>query len=86
VQACPNLGHLPCCPWIADIRHDRQSAEAGNDFAQEFDSLAGEVGRLPRESGDVAAGTRETGDQAAANRVRCDCEDYRDQRRGLLRR
>src|SRR5258707_13630603 len=56
VQACPNLGHLPCCRWIADICHDRQSAKAGNDFAQEFDSLAGEVDRLHRQSGDVAAG------------------------------
>ena len=36
---------------------------------QKFDSLAGKIGRLVRQSSDVAARSRQTCDQAAAERV-----------------
>ena len=43
---CLNLAHLQHGGGIADIGHDRQPAETGDNLAQEFESLAGKIGRL----------------------------------------
>ena len=72
--------------WIVGIGHDRQSAEAGDDLAQEFEALARKFGRRERQAGDVAARPRQTGDEASAKRVRHRREHDRDDRGRLLRR
>src|SRR5205807_257163 len=56
-------------------RHDRQPAETGDNLAQEFESLAGGIGRLTRKAGDIPARPRQTCDEAEANRVGCQRED-----------
>ena len=73
-----DLAHLQHGCGIADIGHDRQPAEAGDNLAQEFEPLAGKIGRLDRQSGDVAARSRQTCDQAAADRV----DRHRERRSG----
>ena len=42
---CLNLAHLQHGGGIADIGHDRQPAETGDNLAQEFESLASKIGR-----------------------------------------
>ena len=79
-----NLAHLQHGGGIADIGHDRQPAQTGDNLAQEFEPLAGRIGCLVRQAGDVAARSRQTRDQAAADRVRCHREDDRDDRCRLL--
>ena len=81
---CLNLAHLQHGGGIADIGHDRQPAETGDNLAQEFESLAGKIGRLHRQAGDVAARSRQTCDQAAADRVARHRKDDRDDRCRLL--
>ena len=81
---CLSLAHLQHGAGIADIGHDRQPAETGDNLAQEFESLAGKIGRLDRQAGDVAARSRQARDQAAANRVRRRREHDRDDRCRLL--
>ena len=41
-----NPAHLQCAHRVTDIGQDGQPAEPGGDLAQEFDLLAGEIGRL----------------------------------------
>ena len=81
---CLNLAHLQHGAGIADIGHDRQPAETGDNLAQEFESLASKIGLLERQAGDVAARSRQTRDQAGADRVRRHREDDRDDRCRLL--
>ena len=64
-----NLAHLQHGLGKANIGHDCQPAEPGDNLAQEFKSLAGKIGLLDRQSSDVAARSRQTCDQAAADRV-----------------
>jgi hypothetical protein len=71
---------------IADIAHDGQAAQIGHDLAQEFEPLGSSIGRLARQSGDVAAWSRQTGDDAGADRIACGREHDRDHRCCLLRR
>ena len=59
---CLNLTHLQHDLGIADIAHDCQSAETGDDLAQKLDPLAGKIGRLERQSSDVAARSCQTRD------------------------
>jgi hypothetical protein len=54
---------------IADIAHDRDSAETGDGLAQKFEPLASKVGLHICQTGDIAARSRQTGDKAAAHRV-----------------
>ena len=75
-----NLAHLQHGLGIANICHDCQPAEPGDNLAQKFESLAGKIGRLDRQSSDVAARSRQTCDQAAADRIVCQCKDDRDDR------
>ena len=56
---CLNLAHLQHGDGIADIGHDRQPAETGDNLAQKFEPLASEIGRLDRQAGDVAARSRQ---------------------------
>ena len=81
---CLNLAHLQHGGGIADIGHDRQPAETGDNLAQKFESLASKIGRLDRQAGDVAARSRQTRDQAGADRVPRRREDDRDDRCRLL--
>src|SRR5262249_36344539 len=80
------LAHYQDVARIASIGHDRQSAEVGDNLAQESKSFANGVGRLERQAGDVAARPRQTCDIAARNRVERRGEDDRDSRRRLLYR
>ena len=41
-----NLAQLQHSAGGADVGHDRQPAETGDNFAQEFDALTGKIGRL----------------------------------------
>ena len=54
---------------LPTLANDRNRLQAGDNFAQEFEPLAGSVGCLPREPCDVAARARQTRDQAGADRV-----------------
>jgi hypothetical protein len=58
-------------------------AQVGYRFAQELDSFGGEIRRLVRQAGSVAAGTREARDEAVADRIRRCCEHDRSSRRHL---
>jgi hypothetical protein len=61
-----------------------QPAEPGDNLTQEFESLAGKIGLLVRQSSGVAARSRQTCDQAAANRIVRQYKDDRDDRRSPL--
>ena len=41
-----SLAHLQHTNGTAGIGQDRQAAETGDNLAQEFESLAGKIGRL----------------------------------------
>src|SRR5262245_40032302 len=60
------------------IAHDRQPAKVGKRLAPQFETLADEVGRLDRQSSDIAARPREARDQTAPHRVGVDGEDDGD--------
>ena len=47
----------------AGISDDCQSAEAGDNLTQEFESLAGNIGLLDRQARDIAARSGQTGDE-----------------------
>src|SRR5262249_60839334 len=64
-----NLAHLQHGLGKANVSHDCQPAEMGDNFAQEFEALGSSIGRLDRQSSDVAAWSRQTCDHAAADRV-----------------
>ncbi len=52
----------------------------GDDFAQKFEPLAGKIGRLERESSDVAARSCQICYEAAADRAACQCKYDGDDR------
>src|SRR5262249_26005210 len=54
---------------VTGIGDDRQPAHAGDDLAQQLNSLADNVAGLDRHSGDIAAGPRQARNEAAANRI-----------------
>ena len=70
---------------IINVGHDCQMAETGDNFAQEFETLASKIGRLIRQTGDIAARLRQTGNQPVSNRISRYREDDGDDRCGLLR-
>jgi hypothetical protein len=53
-----SLDHFQHGGWAASIDQDRHRAETGEDLAQHFETLAGKIGLLDREAGDVAARSR----------------------------
>src|SRR5262245_14476447 len=55
-----NLTHLEHGFGKASISYDRQPAEPGQNLTQELEALAGKIGRLDRQSSDVAAWSRQT--------------------------
>jgi hypothetical protein len=59
-----NLAHLQHGLGKANISYDCQPAKPGENLTQEFEPLAGKVGLLGRQSGDVAARLRQTCDQS----------------------
>src|SRR6516165_606628 len=64
-----NLGHLQHALGKVSISYDCQPAEPGENLTQEFETLAGNIGRLSRQSSDVAAWSRQACDYACADRV-----------------
>jgi len=66
-----NLPHLQHADGTPDIAQNCQPAQIRNDLVQEFEALAGKVGNLDRQTGDVAAGSRQTRDQAGSDRITC---------------
>ena len=64
-----DLAHLRHGAGIAGIGQDRQPAQTGDNLAQDFEAFAGEIGRLVRQAGDVAARSRQARDQTGADRV-----------------
>ena len=81
-----NLMHFEHRCMTADIGHDRQATEAGDNLTKEFEPLASKIGELERQAGDVATGSCQTCDEAGANRVRRYREDNWDDRCHLLGR
>ena len=55
-----------------------QHKSAGDNFAQKFETFARQIGRLVRQSSDVAARLRQTGNQPVRNRISRYREDDRD--------
>jgi hypothetical protein len=68
---------------IADVGQDRQPAEAGDNLAQQFESLASSLGLLEREAGGIAPRPRQTRYQAGADGVPRHENDGDDRRRLL---
>src|SRR5262249_45769612 len=68
------------------IPQDRQPAQTDDDLAQQLESLGSGLGRLQRQSGDVAARPRQAGDEAAADWIIGGGENDRDDRCRLLQR
>src|SRR5580698_3427406 len=81
-----HLAHLQHDGRIARIGQYPETAEAGDNLAQEFETLAGAIRLLDRQSSDVAARSRQALDQAVANWVVRHPEDNRDGRCLLLYR
>src|SRR5262245_61882119 len=61
---CLDLAHFEHGSGVANIANDRQAAEAGNGFAQQFEFLASSIGQLGRQASDVAARVRQARDHA----------------------
>src|SRR5262245_52978222 len=59
-------------------------AQTGDNLAQEFEPLAGKIGGLGRQAGDVAARSRQAWYEAAADRIVRRREHDRDNRCHLL--
>src|SRR5262249_61700617 len=78
-----NLGHLQHALGKVSISYDCQPAEPGENLTQEFETLAGNIGRLSRQSSDVAAWSRQACDYACADRVQPQCKDDGDDCRRL---
>jgi hypothetical protein len=55
---------------IANISHDCQPAETGDNLAQKFEFLGRKIACLNRQPGDVATRSRQTRDETATDRVR----------------
>src|SRR5262249_11663198 len=69
---------------IAGIGHDRQMAQTGDNLVQEFEPLAGKIGGLGRQAGDVAARSRQAWYEAGADRIVRRREHDRENRCHLL--
>ena len=82
--AFDNAMALVGCPDRADIGHDGQLAKTRNNLAQQFETLTRHIGRLVRQTGDVAARSRQGRDQAGTHRIRYRTEDNRYDRCRLL--
>src|SRR5580704_16565026 len=81
-----HLAHLQHDGRIARIGQYPETAEAGDNLAQESETLSGAIRLLDRQSSDVAARSRQAHDQAVANWVVRHPKDNRDGRCRLLYR
>src|SRR5215831_13874294 len=79
-----SFAHFQHRGGIAGIGHDRQMAQTGDNLAQEFEPLAGKIGGLGRQAGDVAARSRQAWYEAGADRIVRRREHDRDNRCHLL--
>jgi len=75
-----DLFHFGHSAGRADIGHDRQSIEIGDNLAQKFESFGAQIGLLDRQTGDVAARTRKAFNDAVADRISCGRKHDRDDR------
>jgi len=64
-----NLAQLHDCVVHADIDHDRQPAQSGDQLAQEFKALADEIWHLIGQARDIAARPRQGRHQLVGDRV-----------------
>ena len=64
-----SFAHFQHRGGIAGIGHDRQMAQTGDNLAQEFEPLAGKIGGLGRQAGDVVARSRQAWYEAGADRT-----------------
>ena len=58
-RRCLNLAHFQHGGRCVAIGHDRQTAQTGDNLAQQSESLASKIGCLERQAGDVAAWSRQ---------------------------
>src|SRR5215467_7050901 len=79
-----SFAHFQHRGGIAGIGHDRQMAQTGDNLAQEFEPLAGKIGGLGRQAGDVVARSRQAWYEAGADRIVRRREHDRDNRCHLL--
>jgi len=79
-----NFAHLQHGLGKANISHDCQPAEPGENLTQEFEPLAGKIRLLVCQSSDVAARPRQTCDQVATDRVDPQWKDDGNDRCRLL--
>src|SRR6516165_9593826 len=79
-----SFAHFQHRGGIVGIGHDRQMAQTGDNLAQEFEPLAGKIGGLGRQAGDVAARSRQAWYEAGADRIVRRREHDRDNRCYLL--
>jgi hypothetical protein len=84
IRRCLNLAHLQYGGGIANISHDRQLAEIGENLPHKSESFASKIGRLDRQASDISTRARQIADEATANRVRRDREHDRNDRCRLL--
>jgi len=63
---------------------ERESAKSRDALAQKFEALAGKIGELNRQAGEIAARSRKTRNQTAADGVRQNHRHNRDRRGSLL--
>ena len=81
-RRCRNFARLDDGTSSVDIRYDRQATETGDHLAQKLKTLAGRIGLLERQSGEVAARTRQANDDTGADRIHLRGKDDRDNLRG----
>src|SRR5262245_44886752 len=79
-----SFAHFQHRGGIAGIGHDRQMAQTGDNLSQEFEPLAGKIGALGRQAGDVAGWSRQAWYEAGADRIVRRREHDRDNRCHLL--
>ena len=79
-----NLAHFRRGVAIFNVGYNRQPAHTGHDLEQQCEPLAGKIGRLQGQAGDVPARPGQTSDQAHADRIVHQCEDDGHCRRRLL--
>src|SRR5215469_5357990 len=69
------LSHLEDSKVIADVSHERQTAQMRDHFAQKLQPLAGEIISDCGKTGRMTSGPRQTGNQAGADGIAGRCKD-----------
>jgi hypothetical protein len=83
-RGCLHIAHLQRRAGVADIGEDGEPPKTGNNIAQNFQSLGGEIVGLQRKAGHIAAPSGKACDKAGAKRVRRNRKHDRDCRGRLF--